>query len=206
MEHAKVLLWEYFTSYKLSGNWMIMTRMSQHTPSFEIMSQPYTSPSPEPLLDDVQDIQSSSYQPSAVSDSARQERLAALERRLGKSATGTQSSSTPDVAQDPQPFDANHAKRTEFRRLVDPGIVRPNSKEVALRALCVNLKTCSFASGLNDIFLSCLKSYFHRRTRRFRPCLQSLRTCFASLTIPSSVSSKRRIRLSRMISWTPRAR
>ncbi|KAH9977587.1 hypothetical protein BGW80DRAFT_1129112, partial [Lactifluus volemus] len=28
-----------------------------------------------------------------------------------------------------------HAKRIEFRRLVDPGIVRPNSKEVALRAL-----------------------------------------------------------------------
>jgi hypothetical protein len=40
-----------------------------------------------------------------------------------------------DIVQDPQPFDANHPKRIEFRRLVDPGIIRPNSKEVALRSL-----------------------------------------------------------------------
>jgi hypothetical protein len=115
-----------------------------HTPSFEMMSQPpYTGSSPKSLLVDVQDDQSSSnplpQQSSAISDSARQERLTATERRLGKSATSTQSSNTPHAAQDPQPFDVNHTKRIEFRRLVDPGILRPNSKEVALRALRVNL-------------------------------------------------------------------
>jgi hypothetical protein len=117
--------------------------------------------SPKPLLSDEQDEQPPSLspsnslqeQPSAASDSARQDRLAALQRRLGNSATGsrTQSSNTSDTAQVPQPFDANHAKRIEFRRLVDPGIVRPNSKEVALRALRVNPMPCSFASALNDI-------------------------------------------------------
>ncbi|KAI0254900.1 hypothetical protein BJV78DRAFT_1183767 [Lactifluus subvellereus] len=104
----------------------------------EIMSQlPSTGSSPKSLLSDVQDEQSSSVplpqQPSAISDTARQERLAALERRLGGSSA--KASNTPDVAQEPQPFDANHTKRIEFRRLVDPGIVRPNSKEVALRTL-----------------------------------------------------------------------
>ena len=69
----------------------------------------------------------------ASSGSARQERLAALQRRLGRGA-----SPFPDAAQDPQPFDTNHEKRIEFRRLVDPGIMRPNSKEVALRSLRVN--------------------------------------------------------------------
>ncbi|KAN0132507.1 hypothetical protein V8E53_009523 [Lactarius tabidus] len=71
-----------------------------------------------------------SPQSDASSGSARQERLAALQRRLNRDA-----SPFPDAPQDPQPFDANHEKRTEFRRLIDPGITRPNSKEVALRSL-----------------------------------------------------------------------
>ncbi|KAI9513201.1 hypothetical protein F5148DRAFT_280415 [Russula earlei] len=70
---------------------------------------------------------------SATSDFARQERLAALERRLNRSATEIASSTQQE--QESQAFYANHDKRTEFRRLVDPGIMRPNSKEVALRSL-----------------------------------------------------------------------
>jgi len=66
----------------------------------------------------------------ASSGSARQERLAALQRRLNRDA-----SPFPDAPQEPQPFDANHDKRIEFRRLVDPGIMRPNSKEAALNSL-----------------------------------------------------------------------
>ena len=97
------------------------------------MSQP-PSPSSTPLLSPLE-VRDGSPQRSAVSDSARQERLAALERRLSPPRSDAQAA-TP---QDPQPFDANHPKRTEFRRLVDPGIVRPNSKEVALRSLRVNL-------------------------------------------------------------------
>ncbi|KAH9965740.1 hypothetical protein BC827DRAFT_1179494 [Russula dissimulans] len=67
----------------------------------------------------------------ANTNSARQERLAALERRLNRSNTTEEN----PTSQGPLPFDDNHAKRTEFRRLVDPGITRPNSKEVALRSL-----------------------------------------------------------------------
>lgn len=70
----------------------------------------------------------------ASSGAARQERLAALQRRLNRDA-----SPFPDAPRDPQPFDENHAKRIEFRRLVDPGIMRPNSKDIALRSLGVNV-------------------------------------------------------------------
>ena len=104
---------------------------------FVAMSQP---PSPtfishlSPL-----EVQDDSPQRSAISDSARQERLAALERRLSPPREDAQAATPAPALQDLQPFDANHAKRTEFRRLVDPGIVRPNSKEVLLRSLRVNL-------------------------------------------------------------------
>lgn len=100
------------------------------------MSQPQSPTSehlPSPL--DVHD--DNPEQRSAISDTARQERLAALERRQNRSTADPHDDTA--VQQDPQPFDANHAKRTEFRRLVDPGIIRPNSKEVALRSLRVNV-------------------------------------------------------------------
>src|ERR1700755_1132241 len=105
------------------------------------MSQPQ-SPSGEHLSSplDVHD-DDDPQQRSAISDTARQERLAALERRRNNRSTTDPHNDTV-AKQDPQsqsqPFDANHAKRTEFRRLVDPGIMRPNSKEVALRSLRVN--------------------------------------------------------------------
>src|SRR5712672_296718 len=92
---------------------------------------------------------------NASTDSARQERLAALERRLNRSTTATEDNPT---SQDPLPFDDNHAKRTEFRRLVDPGITRPNSKEVALRSLRVNLK--SFVPASTSFFFSFLQFFF----------------------------------------------
>ena len=34
-------------------------------------------------------------------------------------------------------FDKDHDRRQEFRRLVDPGITRPNSREVAYEAIKV---------------------------------------------------------------------
>lgn len=36
-------------------------------------------------------------------------------------------------------MDAEHMKRQKFRRLLDPGITRPNSKEQALRSLRVRV-------------------------------------------------------------------
>ncbi|KAI0282294.1 hypothetical protein BGY98DRAFT_912412 [Russula aff. rugulosa BPL654] len=99
------------------------------------MSQPQ-SPTSEHLSSPLDVHDDNPEQRSAISDTARQERLAALERRQNRSTTDPHDDTA--VQQDPQPFDANHAKRTEFRRLVDPGIMRPNSKEVALRSLRVN--------------------------------------------------------------------
>ena len=108
--------------------------------TFGVMSQ-LPSPSSEQLsLLDVQD--DSPQQRSATSDTARHERLVALERRLNRSTTDpvdTSQPRSPDDTEDPQPFDVNHAKRIEFRRLVDPGIMRPNSKEVALRSMLVSV-------------------------------------------------------------------
>jgi hypothetical protein len=101
------------------------------------MSQPQ-SPTSEHLSSPLDVHDDNPQQRSAISDTARQERLAALERRRNRSATDPTHDDTL-AKQDPQPFDANHAKRTEFRRLVDPGIMRPNSKEVALRSLHVNI-------------------------------------------------------------------
>ncbi|OBZ70199.1 hypothetical protein A0H81_10039 [Grifola frondosa] len=37
-------------------------------------------------------------------------------------------------------FDANHEKRQEFRRMIDPGILRPNPRNVALESLQTLLK------------------------------------------------------------------
>ncbi|KAI0306981.1 hypothetical protein B0F90DRAFT_1684033 [Multifurca ochricompacta] len=107
--------------------------MSQHlTTGFSTQSSSSDEDGEQPSLQPLSQIR------NASSDSARQERLAALERRLNMRTTrspDTERSSSPDASQDSQPFDANHAKRIEFRRLVDPGIMRPNSKEVALRSL-----------------------------------------------------------------------
>ena len=129
-----------------------------------LMSRP-PSPSTEHLS--FPDAQEDSPQPrSAISDSARQERLAALERRLNSRRSTTDSVNTSqsgslDISQDSQPFDADHPKRIEFRRLADPGIMRPNSKEVALRSLRVNSKS-PFASGLKVTMFS----YFFMFTSR----------------------------------------
>lgn len=38
-------------------------------------------------------------------------------------------------------FDEDHARRQEFRRLVDPGILRPNPRPLALEALQVRART-----------------------------------------------------------------
>lgn len=60
---------------------------------------------------------------------------AAIERRLQdereKVAAATAASSNAT-------FDGNHEKRQEFRRMIDPGILRPNPRHVALESLQVH--------------------------------------------------------------------
>ena len=79
----------------------------------------------------------------------RESILAAIENRK---KSGLPSSPTPASASDSSPstsakpipktpnysdFDEDHDRRQEFRRLVDPGITRPNSREVAYEAIKV---------------------------------------------------------------------
>jgi hypothetical protein len=166
-----------------------------------VMSQPQ-SPTSEHLSSPLDVHDDNPQQRSAISDTARQERLAALERRRNRSATDPTHDDTL-AKQDPQPFDANHAKRTEFRRLVDPGIMRPNSKEVALRSLHVNIFKLDYRKHDGFFFPFFLSDSCRIASHQPGPCrryLQSQRICFASLTIPSFVSSNRRIRSSSGIS------
>jgi len=123
-----------FVYCKLSHRYDIGWHVAPSLTPLGVMSQPQ-SPSSEHLSSPLDVHEDNPEQRSAISDTARQERLTALERRRDRS---TNSAAAKQDSQ-PRPFDANHTKRTEFRRLVDPGIMRPNSKEVAVRSLRVNL-------------------------------------------------------------------
>lgn len=171
---------------------------------FGVMSQPQ-SPTSEHLSSPLDVLDDNPEQRSAISDTARQERLAALERRQNRSTTDPHDDTA--AQRDPQPFDVNHDKRTEFRRLVDPGIMRPNSKEVALRSLRVNFsfftknpfrspreQTRSNKENTTLFWVASRVAPLYRRYLRLQ------RICFESLTIPSFVSSSRRIRSSSGIS------
>ena len=79
----------------------------------------------------------------------RQSILAAIENRrksttsstpvrASTSVSGASTSAKPIVAvPEYSDFDKDHDRRQEFRRLVDPGIIRPNSREVAYEAIKV---------------------------------------------------------------------
>ncbi|RPD67156.1 hypothetical protein L226DRAFT_529545 [Lentinus tigrinus ALCF2SS1-7] len=59
---------------------------------------------------------------------------AAIERRL--QAEREQAAAVASTAS----FDGNHEKRQEFRRMIDPGILRPNPRHIALESLETLLK------------------------------------------------------------------
>jgi hypothetical protein len=42
-----------------------------------------------------------------------------------------------------------HERRQAFRRLIDPGVLRPNSKEQAMASLKVQCSLCCFSYSLN---------------------------------------------------------
>ena len=79
----------------------------------------------------------------------RESILAAIENRKKSTtpsspvpaSTSDSSASTPTKpvagSQKYSDFDKDHDRRQEFRRLVDPGITRPNSREVAYEAIKV---------------------------------------------------------------------
>ncbi|KAI0320812.1 hypothetical protein OF83DRAFT_1102877 [Amylostereum chailletii] len=86
-------------------------------------------------------------------NSIRQARLAAHERRQAAAAAERPTN------QPFQAFDDDYEKRTEFRRLIEPGILRPNAKEVALSSLRTLLK----------IAQNLLKEPDNPKFRQFKP-------------------------------------
>ncbi|OCH94099.1 hypothetical protein OBBRIDRAFT_789626 [Obba rivulosa] len=78
-------------------------------------------PDPEPTA---------SFMPSAPPD--RTAVAAAIERRLQRERA--EAVETGQLA-----FDDNHEKRQQFRRMIDPDILRPNARELALEALAILL-------------------------------------------------------------------
>ncbi|KZT05516.1 uncharacterized protein LAESUDRAFT_655501 [Laetiporus sulphureus 93-53] len=63
---------------------------------------------------------------------------AAVERRLQQERLAAEAAAS--VSGHGAAFDADHERRQEFRRLIDPGILRPNARELALESLQI-LKT-----------------------------------------------------------------
>lgn len=96
---------------------------------------------------------------SATAAADREARLAALQRRLDEQAADA--AATVGGLDQPAfiPFDANHEKRQEFRRLIDPGIMRPNAREVALASL----------RTLSTIAENILREPLNPKFRQFKP-------------------------------------
>ncbi|CCM01579.1 uncharacterized protein FIBRA_03639 [Fibroporia radiculosa] len=74
----------------------------------------------------------------SAGSSSRNDIVAFIERRLQQQREAEQAQASPQ--QQDTPFGANHERRQEFRRMIDPGILRPNSSELALQSLQI-LKT-----------------------------------------------------------------
>ncbi|THH15498.1 hypothetical protein EW146_g4986 [Bondarzewia mesenterica] len=78
--------------------------------------------------------QSPPHSPLPADD--REARLAALQHRLEQEQIAAGEAGSAESGQLAfQPFDRDHEKRQEFRRLLDPGILRPNAKEVATASM-----------------------------------------------------------------------
>ena len=95
------------------------------------------------------DPESAPQSPSAANARPDHDAVAAaIERRLQaereKAAAAAQSSM----------FDGKHEKRQEFRRMIDPGILRPNPRPLALEALQVQLLFNSLQLGGGMTFCS----------------------------------------------------
>lgn len=90
-------------------------------------SEQSRSPTPEATHSD------SAMAPRPTPD--RNERAAAIERRLQQQRN---TNSGPVANPSYTAFDEHHELRQKFRRMVDPGILRPNPRAVALEAIDVS--------------------------------------------------------------------
>ncbi len=87
-----------------------------------------------PLLPHTQGHTLSEGAMSAAAPSASQV-ADALERRLRERREAEQQAAANSAY---RPFDEDHDKRQEFRRMIDPAILRPNPRPVALESLKVH--------------------------------------------------------------------
>ena len=79
-------------------------------------------------------------QPAAQPD--HNEMAAAIERRVQAEREKAQADAALKAQRE---FEQLHDKRQEFRRLIDPGILRPNDRELAIESLIVG---CSHGSAV----------------------------------------------------------
>ena len=68
---------------------------------------------------------------------------AAIERRLQAQRAQPQQ----DKGKSYVPFDEDHEKRQELRRMIDPGILRPNARPLALESLRVHASLLTILGG-----------------------------------------------------------
>ena len=66
---------------------------------------------------------------------------AAIERRL---QAERERAAAANATSGHASFDGNHEKRQNFRRMVDPGILRPNPRHIALESLQVRTRSATF--------------------------------------------------------------
>ncbi|OSX60225.1 hypothetical protein POSPLADRAFT_1066610 [Postia placenta MAD-698-R-SB12] len=101
---------------------------------------------------------------STIQESQRNDDVAAaIERRLQQQRE--QAEEAAAAAKVETSFDENYERRQEFRRLIDPGIVRPNAKELALESL----------QTLKMLAENILQHPGEEKYRRFKPTNSKIR-------------------------------
>lgn len=85
-------------------------------------------------------------------NSVREARIAAMERRNVEITAAQRAEAATNITPTFNAFDEDYEKRTEFRRMIEPGIMRPNTREVAIRSLKVCLSRCLCEGMLIDDF------------------------------------------------------
>ena len=101
-------------------------------------------------------------------NSVRLARIAAMERRNAEILAAQRAEAEAIIAPTFDAFDEDYEKRTEFRRMIEPGIMRPNTREVAMRSL----KVCVLYLCVSVNILT---------VERVRLCLHWRRTLYAAL-------------------------
>ncbi|KZV75162.1 hypothetical protein PENSPDRAFT_624931 [Peniophora sp. CONT] len=91
-----------------------------------------------------------------------------MERRDAERAAAQSADAAANVAPTFDAFDEDYEKRTEFRRMVEPGIMRPNTREVALRSLKVCISALALIGTLSTLAQNLLKDPDNEKFQSFK--------------------------------------